>query len=182
VADLERQGRDVDDPDWQGAVSMAIEAQDWLEVLETERLHERARKLDVDLPPLALGELYGQYFHVDPEDVPNPPLYLKAEGKRLVRRAIREGEKLRRDRYTFRAALCFGLLGSLGSVLAAVAALNSTNASKIEVVIKELQPSPSVSPAVGRQPAAFDPVEHFFLFPPAGTAKKEWAGEIRSLR
>lgn len=180
VAKLERQGLTQDDGPLLDAVNDAFMAQDFARVIETEKLLLRAAMCGAEgIPPKRVGEFYSRMVW---DDDPDEPFYLTDSGMLKVRGAIAEAGKRKRERIAFWAAIFFGLAGSITGLISAIASLNNQDTSKIEVVLREPAQSQPLPPAIWRNPTTFDPVEHFFLFPPAGAAKQKWAGEIRSLR
>lgn len=180
VAKLERQGLTQNDGPLQDAVNDAFMAQDFAQVIETEKLLLRAAMCEAeDIPPKRVGEFYSRMAW---DDDPDEPFYLTDSGMLKVRGAIAQAGKRKRERLTFWAVILFGLVGSITGLISAITSLNNQGTSKIEVVLREPAQSRPLPPAIWRNPTTFDPVEYFFLFPTADATKQKWSGEIRALR
>ncbi len=180
VAKLQRQGLTQDDGPLLDAVADAYMAQDLARVIETERLLLKATICQANgIPPKRTGEFYSR---MDWDDDQDQPFYLTDSGILKVRAAISEAERRKRERLSFWAAILFGLVGSTTGLVSAFVSRSNQDTSKIEVVLRDAVQSQPLSPAIWRNPATFDPIQHFFLFPSAGASKQEWTGEVRTLR
>ena len=179
---LEKAPNYREDPNWQDAVTDALFEKDWLDVHLTDQLHYEAQRLDVDLPKCAVGEHYKEFMHFDSEQYPDPPLFLTDVGFKLVKDRIRAEKDRRYARFVSTASIVSGLGGLLVAVLALGGSGNSAPPNNIEVVLRQVEPSTTLPPAIWRNPATFDPVEHFFLFPAASSPEQKWTGEVRAPR
>lgn len=89
---------------------------EWRMLILTSYLRTLADDLIVPMPPLDDVAMYQQ---VDWNDDPRQPKYLTEQGIRIVRAAIREEQKHRREAWSFRLAGLTGLGGIAIGILSA---------------------------------------------------------------
>lgn len=163
--------------DFQAASADYHMEHDWLLVMQTEKLLAKGRRLDADLPKKVEGPYFSRIWSWI-EDDPNPPLYLTEDGFVMVRQAVREAARIRREKL----ALLIALVASISALVPALRSVFADDSKAIEVILQQPRSLSTLPPAIWRDPAAFDPIEHFFLFPPTDTSKLKWTGEIGPLR
>ncbi len=180
IEHLESQRLGHGDGPFEDALQEAYMQEAFLSFEKTRRLTRLARSLGVahGLPSSLDAKFYRQF---DPED-DRSGSYFTSEGFSLAQDLVYEGQKRKRERVTLYAALFFGVAGVITSLITAVGSLVPPAVSSVEVLVKEPLGLSSLPPAIWRDPATFDPIEHFFLFPTTDPPKLKWTGEVRPLR
>ncbi len=150
---------------------------EWLLLMRSEKLLAKGRRLDADLPKKVEGHIFCR-VNFWMEGDPNPPLYLSEDGFVLVRQAVREAERIRREKI----ALLIALVASLSALVPALHSVFADSSKPVQVILQQPHSLSTLPPAIWRDPATFDPIDHFFLFPAPDTPKLKWTGEVRPLR
>lgn len=165
-------------------------AQEAVDVYSTQRILSWAQKYDVEVPSYSdvnyfckVEErqrqilLFG-FLNFDPD------YFLTDHGKRLIRREIHKAKSAHWQQIGARWSIAIGLVAAIvGAVSAAAAvyAVTRDDGKPVEITLKD-RGDLSLPPAIWRNPATFDPLEHFFLFSTTNAPDLKWKGEIRSFR
>lgn len=99
---------------WAGYMQKVEQSDQWRSLVITQYLEREADSLGVSLPSRSNREIYAR---VAWDDHPDEPYYLTPTGLKLVRDAVREEQKHRRDLWAFWIASCTGLGGVIIGVL-----------------------------------------------------------------
>lgn len=92
------------------------ELYEWKRLIQTRYYRNHADKLAVPMPGF---DEDGMYVTVDWDKNNKQPRYLTDKGLKVVRSAIREEEKLRREAFGYWFGIAVGLIGALTGLVAA---------------------------------------------------------------
>jgi hypothetical protein len=107
---------DFDNGDFADYIRREDQLYEWKRLIQTEYFRNKAIDLNVPMPDQEDKEMYGT---VDWDDDPKQPKYLTDKGLRIIRDAIREEKRQRREPVNYWFAIVVGVIGSIAGLISA---------------------------------------------------------------